>query len=54
MRVIQPIELERLWDEVEPYLIPSLNGSSFKEGTPEEIKEKFKIWKSEYSKLVER
>ena len=51
MRVIEPEELRQLWDEIEPYLILSTNGTTFKEGTPDEIKEKFEIWKTEYSKL---
>lgn len=53
MRIIQPDKLEKLWNEVEPYLILSLNGSSFKEGTPEEIKEKFKEREKLYSELTD-
>ena len=51
MRIIEPEELKKLYEEVKPYLVRSTNGTTFKEGTPDEIKEKFERWKTEYSKL---
>ncbi len=53
MRIIQPVELKKLWNEIEPYLIFSLEGTSFKDDTPVDIKEKFDFWKLEYGKLFE-
>lgn len=46
MRVIFPKELDDLKKEIEPYLVHSLSGVSFKEGTPDEIKKKFELWKT--------
>ena len=52
MRIIEPEELKKLREEVDPYLIVSIkDGVSFKEGTPDEIKEKFERWKNEFLRL---
>lgn len=53
MRIIQPVELKKLWNEIEPYLIFSLEGTSFKDDTPVDIKEKFEKWKRLYGEYVD-
>lgn len=54
MRIIEPDDLEQLWNEVKPYLIPSLDGAKFKDNTPDEIKEKFEIWKERHRALLDQ
>ncbi len=54
MRLIAPDDLRKLKDEINPYLVRSSKGTTFKEGTPDEIKEKFEIWKKRYRDFCEQ
>ena len=45
MRIIYSKKVNGLFDEIEPYLNISLDGTTFKENTPNEIKEKYKLWR---------
>lgn len=56
MRFIESEKVRKLGEEVDPYLIFGIDGVTFKEGTPDEIKKKHELWKklySEESKLAE-
>ena len=50
---LQPPEMQAMHDECEPYIVRNVSGVSFKEGTPNKIKELFEQWKKEYKKLYE-
>lgn len=49
MRFIPSEKIRKLSREVDPYLIYGIEGVTFKEGTPDEIKEKHELWKKLYS-----
>lgn len=49
MRFIESKRTRKLYQEVKPYLIYGIEGVTFKEGTPDEIKEKHELWKKLYS-----
>ncbi len=48
MRFIESEKTRLLYQEVKPYLVYGINGVTYKEGTPEKIKEKHKLWSKLY------
>ncbi len=48
MRFICSEETRKLRKEIEPYLLYTTEGVKFKENTPNEIKEKHKLWEKLY------
>ena len=48
MRFVPSKKVRQLRKEIEPYLIVGIDGVTYKEGTPEEIKEKHKLWSKLY------
>ena len=51
MRFVEPPELRAMYDECKPYFALSTEEVSFKEGTPDRIKELYEQWKKEYKKI---
>ena len=49
MRFVPSEKVRKLSQEVDNYLIYGIDGVTFKEGTPDEIKEKHELWKKLYS-----
>ena len=45
MRFVPSEKVRKLSQEVDNYLIYGIDGVTFKEGTPDEIKEKHELWK---------
>lgn len=54
MRFIPSEKVRKLRKEVEPYLISEFDNLKFKEGTPEEIKEKYQLWSKLYDEEREK
>lgn len=48
MRFIPSEKIRELRKEIEPYLIIGLDGVTYKEETPDEIKEKHQLWSKLY------